>query len=120
MPRPITKYFLTVPHFSDKHSVEIILKHELLAKTYIISTEQHFSSDVLEGNAEHGSQHVHAYFELQSVTEDESSLSTIRERLCSGFQAVAGEEAPSGFDIQACKHPDKCIKYITKVGYHLF
>lgn len=116
MPRPITKFALTIPHYNCVEVVKLILEHELLAKTFIISTEQHLQ--VLEGNAEDGKEHVHAYFELPATeSDDETALPTIRERLCSGFQAITDTEGPAGFDIQACKHPDKWIKYITKVSF---
>lgn len=118
MPRELHNFLLTIPHFDQVDVVETILKHEFLCKQYIISTEEHHeqAESILEQNAQNVQRHIHSFFKLDDGPGLITDLSSIRERLHRSLQAVAGEEnAPPGFDIQACKRPDKCITYITKV-----
>jgi len=111
MPRAITKFALTIPHFSHKDVLEIVLQHELLCTTYCISSERHATNST---NTD-ADEHIHAYFELNPEVTD-TDINTVRERLHCGLQAVADQAAPNGFDIQSAKRPDKWLKYITKVS----
>lgn len=111
MPRPISKFALTVPRFEYKDVLHTILHYELQASVYAISAETH-----TEANDSSTTKHLHAYFELDPDTAD-TTIDNVRQWLHSSFQAVAGEEnAPKGFDIQSAKRPDKWLCYITKVG----
>lgn len=121
MPRPISKFALTIPRYSDKDVLITILRHELESKRWVVSTEVHHLPDQAEavgtGQAENGrEQHLHCYFELDPDTQV-TEIDEVRQRLKDGFVQVAGEEnAPKGFDIQSAKRPDKWLKYITKVS----
>lgn len=114
MPRPISKFCLTIPRYSIKDVLITILKHELSAKKFVVSKEVHHLPAM---GAEE--EHLHAYFELDPDTQI-TAIDEVRQWIQNGFIQVAGEEnAPKGFDIQSAKRPDKWLKYITKVSMQL-
>lgn len=111
MPRPISHFALTIPRFEHHDVLEQALVHEMLCTTYVISTEPHEEPTTLDQS----SFHLHAYFLLDPESTC-TQIDNVRQRLHSAFQALAGEEAPSGFDIQPAKRPEKWLCYITKVS----
>lgn len=110
MPRPISKFALTIPRYSDKDVLSVILSNEFNAKAFAISKEEHHQNALPSQEK----WHLHAYFELDPNTCS-TEINSVRERLHSAFQAVTGEAGP-GFDIQSAKRPEKWLKYITKVS----
>jgi hypothetical protein len=118
MPKPASKFALTIPHFGEKEVVRLTLEH-LPSPKYLISVEKHHE---LHKPLETSELHIHAFFELPPNTAND--LPTVREILLQALQSLAGDDAPTGFDIQQCKRPPQWIKYCTKVKqlsklYHL-
>lgn len=120
MPRPISKFALTIPRYAEKDVLITILRHELQSTSWLVAAEEHHDQPA-EGEAyalASRKTHLHAYFELNPDAVD-TEIETVRQRLHSAFHAITGEESP-GFDIQSAKRPDKWIKYITKVSTPVF
>jgi len=109
MPRIATKFMLTFPRFQESGIIEILFKHHLSITKYIIGKELHHELEV-----EAIPWHLHCYFEIPE--DGPTELGQLRETILLGLQAIMGAEAPTGFDLQQCKHPDNWIRYCTKVS----
>lgn len=112
MPRPISKFALTVPRFNSKDVLYTIFTYEFRTKVFAISKELHSTSSVAGQEEEH----LHAFFELDPDSED-TAIDSVRQRLHSLIQAITNQDI--GFDIQSAKRPDKWLKYITKVSTNI-
>ncbi|HUD45072.1 MAG TPA: hypothetical protein VMR41_06000 [Patescibacteria group bacterium] len=109
MPRKATKFMLTIPRFEETLIIELLFKNHLNLKKYVIAKELHHELEV-----EAIPYHVHTYFEIPN--DGPEDLGELRETIVCGLQAIMADEAPTGFDLQQCKHPDNWIRYCTKVN----
>lgn len=115
MPRALHNFFLTIPKFNSRDAVRNVLSFELSSNSYVVALEGNedpVDEPVPEVN-QAVNEHVHAYFKLEA----EWQLPDLRQTISDSLSAQCGEGSPSGFDLQACKHPSRTIAYITKVRY---
>lgn len=110
MPRAATKFALTIPRFEDTHTLELLFKN-LPVERYLISKERHH--DLQIQLLEQVQYHLHAYFEVDNPAIP-TALPELSGLLRGCFEALVGEDAVPGFDLQQCKSPDKWRKYCTK------